>query len=112
MRGSGRYGFDAYMSLGINVNKVTAVLLADGWHEVADESFKLGSFEFLGSSEGQQQDGEPRLVHNAGANGICATGFQFADRIVVRESEPIRKHMLQISGPLTAVLAVRTVEEA
>ena len=112
MRGSGRYGFDAYMSLGINVNKVTAVLLADGWHEVADKSFKLGSFEFLGSSEGQQQDGEPRLVHSAGANGICATGFQFADRIVVRESEPIRKHMLQISGPLTAVLAVRTVEEA
>ena len=109
MRGNDRYGFDAHMSLGINVNKVTAVLLADGWHEVAGESFKLGSYEFLRSSEGQQQDGEPQLVHRAGDGGICATGFQFAERIVVHESGPV---MLQISGPLTAVLAVRTVEEA
>jgi hypothetical protein len=100
------------MSLSINVNKVTAVLLAGGWHEVADESFKLGSHEFLWSSEGQQQDGKPQLVHRAGANGICATGFQFADRIVERESGPICKYLLQISGQLTAVLAVRTVEEA
>jgi hypothetical protein len=51
-------GWMPNMSLGIKVNKVTAVLLADGWHEVADESFKLGSYEFLWSSEEQQQDGE------------------------------------------------------
>lgn len=113
LRGNDGYGFDAHMSLGISVNKVIGVLLADGWHEVAGESFKLGSYEFLGSPEGQQQDGEPQLVHRAGDNGICAAGFQFAERIAALESEsgPVRRHMLQISGPLTAVLAVRTLEE-
>ena len=37
------------MSLRIDVDTVTAVLLADGWHEVADASFVLDAYEYLWS---------------------------------------------------------------
>jgi hypothetical protein len=36
-----------YMSLGIGAGTVTAVLLSDSWHEVADASFMPDSYEFL-----------------------------------------------------------------
>jgi hypothetical protein len=35
------------MSLYINPGKVTAVLLADGWHDVADDSFDLDAYEYV-----------------------------------------------------------------
>lgn len=35
------------MSLAIDVDKVTAVLLADSWHEVAAASFALDSYEYI-----------------------------------------------------------------
>ena len=35
------------MSLAIDVDKVEKVLLADGWHEVADASFGLDSYEYV-----------------------------------------------------------------
>ena len=35
------------MSLNINVDDVTSVLLADGWHEVIDKSFVIDAYEFL-----------------------------------------------------------------
>ena len=60
------------MSLAINTDLVKAVLLADGWHEVADNSFDLDSYEYL-SGPG---DGAP-VVHGGGQSGVCATGFTF-----------------------------------
>src|ERR1700687_3683462 len=45
------------MSLAIDIHKVSAVLLADGWHEVTDASFHLAAYEWLGSGGTQQGDG-------------------------------------------------------
>lgn len=76
------------MSLAINTDMVTDVLLADGWHKVARGSFDLDSYEFM---EGDV------LVHGGGQSGVCAKGatWREAGRSTV------------ISCPLTAVLAVR-----
>lgn len=90
------------MSLAIDVDKVKAVLLADGWHEVQNDSFALDSYEYLWSgrhgwtvADAYEHDREPMIMHGGGASDVCATGFTFqngADRL---------------GGPLTAILAVR-----
>lgn len=76
------------MSLAINIETVTDVLLADGWHKVARGSFDLDAYEFM-------EDGV--LVHGGGQSGVCAKGVTWreAGRSTV------------ISCPRTAVLAVR-----
>lgn len=78
------------MSIAIQVDNVTAVLLADGWHDVADDTFDLDSYEYLHGDH---------LLHGGGNSGVCATGFTF------RETGG-----QLLSGPLTAVLAVRHKE--
>ena len=76
------------MSLKIDTDRITDVLLADGWHIVAGESFDLDSYEFVC---------EEHLVHAGGREPLVpATGFTFTDDVGAR-----------ISGPLTAILAVR-----
>ena len=103
------------MSLAIDTNRVTAVLLADGWHQVAklrdwESSFDIDSYEFVQTPEpyDAQQDYErvgpdefrrrhTRLVVGGGrAEGVTSYGFTFTTN-----SGDV------ISGPLTAVLAVR-----
>jgi hypothetical protein len=76
------------MSLNIDTDSITAVLLADGWHEIIPKTFRLDAYEFI-------EEGE--IVHKGGQSGVSATGFNFQDR---------ETHMI-ISGPLTAILAVR-----
>jgi len=39
------------MSLAIDIDRVTAVLLADGWHQVEEESFVLDSYEYVYRTE-------------------------------------------------------------
>jgi len=76
------------MSIAIDTDRITDVLLADGWHMVAGESFDLDSYEYVC---------EEQLVHAGGRDRlITATGFTFTDDTGA-----------QISGPLTAILAVR-----
>lgn len=100
------------MSLAIDVDDVTAVLLADGWHEVANRSFELDAYEYLWSGmvdvtvEGLRQgrgefggDRKPLVVHAGGNSGICATGFAFTEK---GQDGPV-----QIAGPLTSILAIR-----
>ncbi len=82
------------MSLAIDVDDVTAVLLADGWHQVADASFTLDSYEYLWAAGGPQDD--PMILHGGGRNGICAIGFDFEE-----------KGSGRIAGPLSSILAVR-----
>ena len=77
------------MSLRIQNHDVKEVLLADGWHKVDTKSFWLNAYEFLE---------DDYLAHGGGNSGVCATGFQF--------DEPDTK--TTISGPLTAILGVRT----
>lgn len=76
------------MSLAIQIEKVTEVLLADGWHSVSSGSFDLDAYEYLDDAV---------LIHGGGANGVCATGFSFREI-----DEPGR-----VVGPLTSILAVR-----
>ena len=76
------------MSLAINADDVTAVLLADGWHEVPARSFDLDSYEY--------QYANGLTIHEGGAYGVCANGFEFT----TTEGD-------RMAGPLTAVLAVR-----
>ena len=97
------------MSLAIDVEKITRVLLADGWHEVYEKSFTIDSYEFLEYPEGfdhskgwHQKDKfgetlEPFYLHGGGHNGICASGFSF---------HSVGRGDL-VSGPLTSILAVR-----
>jgi hypothetical protein len=103
------------MSLSIDVHKVSAVLLADGWHEVADHSLVFDSYEFLQWPDEQQQGGQARLVHRVGTGGVSENGFQFAEQMVVPGSvapgERPGERLVRMSGPLAAVLAVRIDEE-
>jgi hypothetical protein len=83
------------MSLAIDVESVAAVLLPNGWHTVENHSFELGSYEYVSDAG----DGEAELLHGGGTAGVCATGFSF-------DVSP-RPGSDRISGPLTAILAVR-----
>lgn len=78
------------MSIAIDTDRVSGVLLADGWHQVEGTSFDLDSYEFVWGE---------RLIHGGGNSGVCATGFTFYE------------DGLRISGPLTALLAVRENEK-
>lgn len=75
------------MSLAIDVDNVTAVLLADGWHTVVDDSFNLDAYEYTWQGE---------ALHGGGQSGVCATGYAFTDS----DGD-------SLAGPLTAILAVR-----
>ena len=84
------------MSLAIDVDTVTAVLLADGWHDVIDDSFDVDAYEFeekIGEGE------DPRILHGGGQSGISDSGF------VCRTSQGM------ICGPLTSLLAVKVRTE-
>ncbi len=75
------------MSLKIDVNAVEAVLLADGWHSVAENSFDLDAYEFYHEKE---------QIYSGGKDGTPTTGAQWA--------EP---DGAQVSCPITAILAVK-----
>ena len=85
------------MSLAIDVDTVTAVLLADGWHDVIDDSFDVDAYEF---EENNLLEGEdPRLLHGGEHSEISDSGF------VCRTSQGM------ICGPLTSLLAVKVRTE-
>jgi len=73
------------MSLYIEVDDVSAVLLADGWHTVANQSFDLNAYEFHNGVVLLTN----RSVPHSGAAWTESDGAQ-------------------VYCPLTAVLAVRT----
>jgi hypothetical protein len=77
------------MTLAIDPNEIDAVLLATGWHEVIDWSFALDGYEYVDGDSGH-------VLHARGESGVCGTGFSFVDT-----------EGGVMSGPLTAVLAVR-----
>lgn len=86
------------MSLEINIQRVTAVLLADGWHAVDPGTFDLDAYEFMYPHPNPDRD--DIYVHLGGKSGVCATGYTF--------TEATGEHGGQaVFGPLTAILAVR-----
>ena len=76
------------MSLAIDVDTVTDVLLADCWHPVTDRSFDLDAYEFLYESR--------LLVGGGDEAGVPSTGFTFTTDTGDR-----------LTGPLTAILALK-----
>jgi hypothetical protein len=79
------------MSLAIDVDRVRAVLLDDGWHEVDSASFTLDAYEY--------HYRDRMLVGGGRVEGVPSTGFSFTDQTGG-----------EICGPLDAVLAVRLGE--
>lgn len=55
------------MSLAIDVDRVEQVLLADGWHRVAKQSFALDAYEFIHDGRAVLSGGQVTLVPSTGA---------------------------------------------
>lgn len=85
------------MSLAIDVTRVTHVLLADGWHEVADRSFIVAPYEFGRPADPGADDGDLAALYNSNSMGIGPMGFEFTEA----------RTSALIGGPLTSVIAVR-----
>lgn len=77
------------MSRPIDIDRVEAVLLADGWHQVFPETFDLGAYEFV-----QLTGDDPSVLYEGG------TGFGFSEQDGTTE-------LRRITGPVSSVLAVR-----
>ena len=60
------------MSLAITMEKVIAILLADGWHSVQKGSFILDAYEF-------RDEGGCHLVKGGSVEGICSTGAEWLE---------------------------------
>ena len=85
------------MSLAIDVTRVTHVLLADGWHEVADGSFTVAPYEFARPAGTGANDRDFVVLYNSGNMGTDPMGFEFTEA----------RTSALISGPLMSVIAVR-----
>jgi hypothetical protein len=84
------------MSLAIDVDKVVAVLLNDGWHDVIEQSFALDAYEFEWfATEGHREQDEGELC-TPGNYGVSALGFMFRD-----------SNDTFMAGPVSAILSVR-----
>jgi len=99
------------MSLAINIDKVSRVLLSDGWHDVLDESFTLDAYEYLWFPNEDTTSRDVEIVHGGGQSGVCSKGFTFKS---IRVSDSIVGHPddrpIWMHGPLTAIQAVETRE--
>ena len=93
------------MSLAIDIDRVDAVLLADGWHEVVDFSFALDAYEYVWYSGGRTRwDGSDRepvvfVMGDEAHGGYTGYSFREPDGRIV-------------AGPCAAILAVRSVATA
>jgi hypothetical protein len=77
------------VSLAIDVKKVAAVLLVDGWHDVTKDSFTIDAYEYL-----WRRSTDPDVDPFVSSGG---DGFEFKDA----------KTRSFLMGPLTAIHAVR-----
>lgn len=82
------------MSLGIKIDLVRCVLLADGWHWVRPGSFDIDAYEFL--------DGEVTTLEGGECQVVASMGFRF------EEPDEMEKERFEVViGPLTSILAVK-----
>lgn len=81
------------MSLSIRVDDITAVLLADGWHEVVAGSFDTDAYEYHSGSRSSPL--HEAVVLYLGEWQGCSTGFTFKDANG------------RIEGPMTSIIAIR-----
>lgn len=87
------------MSLWIDTNKVVAVLLADGWHEVDGNTFDIDAYEYCESRKPDPLNPkEPeRIWCSYDGPSEVTSGFQFTDKVTGQA----------IYGPMRSLLAVR-----
>lgn len=91
------------MSLAIDIDKVSDVLLADGWHHVkfadAKSTFAIDAYEYIQN----RSEGRDPIVELGGGQceGVPSTGATWFDADLNK----------QISCPLTSVLAVAHLAE-
>ena len=72
------------MSIAIDVAKVRSILLADGWHRIAANSFSVGEYQYVQAG-----------ATTVGGNGSAAPlGFKFKDDAGY-----------VLAGPMSAILA-------
>lgn len=76
------------MSLAIDLDEVTAVLLPDGWHTVNNQSFTTDAYEYV--------HGDHLIVGGGQVAGVPSTGFAFQDADTGT----------WIVGPLTSIHAI------
>ena len=74
--------------IGIDIDRVEGVLLADGWHRVKDHSFKVGNYGFL--------KGQTVVVNAIAVKGTVSHWAQW--------TEPDGG---LVAGPLSSLLAVK-----
>lgn len=81
------------MSLAIDIDEVSEVLLADGWHTVLDDSFYVDAYEMIGDQGDTFRD--VRIDYSGG------NGFAF--------KEPQKGGGTTYTyGPISSIIAVRT----
>jgi hypothetical protein len=85
------------VSITIAVDHVTHVLLADGWHEVADTSFTVEPYEYATGSTNVSADTSVPTDRGGPNGSLPAAGFQFTEA----------RTAAWMCGPLVSVLAVR-----
>ncbi|HEY0797732.1 MAG TPA: hypothetical protein VGD50_01210 [Candidatus Baltobacteraceae bacterium] len=82
------------MSQVIDVETISQVLLADGWHMVVDQSFRIDTCEYIRGSEPGEQ------AQSFSADTTLSFSF--------REFVPGSRERVTTTGPLLAVLALRS----
>lgn len=78
----------------IDIDRVEAVLLVDGWHQVFPQTFDLGDYRYVhatGKKVANLHDGGP--------------GFGFSERTSGGEIH-------RVAGPVSSILAVRYSRES
>jgi hypothetical protein len=97
------------MSLAIDVTRVEAILLSDGWHHVSPRTFELDTFQLVTATEEQQQERQFDVLYPS-PSGPAPMGFTFI------EQDSITGDLRRVGGPVTSVIALRyttpSVEEA
>jgi hypothetical protein len=92
------------VSLAIDIHRVSSVLLADGWHPIVEGSFDLDSYEYVDSEI--DFDHPLHCRHGGGRSGVCPTGFTFLEDVDENAGLAYQCKKVEVSGPLTAILAV------
>lgn len=84
---------------------VQAVLLADGWHRVNDESFSIIPFGFeIDEGAGSVFTGSDVDTRLAGADVV---GFVFQETVRLPAYDEADREEVWTSGPLSSIIAVR-----
>jgi hypothetical protein len=90
------------MSLAIDTDLVTDVLLSDGWHHVEDDSFDIDSYEYLDTWWNETDKSILKL--GAGQEPLIPTrGFSFREKSDDKNVRTV--------GPLTSIIALRTRQQ-